>query len=259
MHAIVDGRLMDAAQATVPVTDPGLLRGDGVFEVARVYGGHVFALDEHLDRMARSARGIRLDIDTTAVRRDVETLVEAQGAGDYVVRVLVTRAGRRIGLAEPLRALEPSLALATVEEVPSRLLDDLKTLSYAANMLADRLARERGADVALLVTPHGRVLEAPTASFFVAFDERRLVTPPLDDHILQSITRKHVLELVDVEERPVTRDDLRGAREAFIASTTREVQAVTAIDDLVLPLHPGPLTAAAVAAFRAHVDARVAA
>jgi branched-chain amino acid aminotransferase len=121
-------------------------------------------------------------------------------------------------------------------------------------MLCSRIARERGFDEALMVTPHGRVLEAPTSSFFWVDGDGVLCTPPLDDHVLASITRGHVLELLDVEERSVALGDLPGAREAFLASTTREVQPVSAIDDLELPAAPGEVTRAAAAAFAAHRD-----
>jgi branched-chain amino acid aminotransferase len=121
------------------------------------------------------------------------------------------------------------------------VLDGLKTLSYAANMLASRLAHEQGADEALFVTPHGRVLEGPTWTFFWVRDGE-LLTPPLEDRILASITRARVLEECAVSEEPCTLDDLRGAEEAFIASTVREVMPIAAIDDLELPAAPGPVT-----------------
>ena len=113
---------------------------------------------------------------------------------------------------------------------PTRILDGVKSLSYGANMLAGRLARERGFDEALLVTPHGRVLEAPTSSIFWIKDGK-LLTPPLDEHILASITRAIVIDATDAVERACTLDELLEADEAFLASTTREVQPVSAIDD----------------------------
>ncbi|MEA2148148.1 MAG: branched-chain amino acid aminotransferase, partial [Solirubrobacteraceae bacterium] len=81
-----------------------------------------------------------------------------------------------------------------------------------------------------LVTPHGRVLEAPTSSFFWVKDGA-VLTPPLDDHILASITRRIVIAVGGAQERPCTLDDVRGADEAFLASTTREVQPISALDD----------------------------
>jgi branched-chain amino acid aminotransferase len=132
------------------------------------------------------------------------------------------------------------------------VLNGLKTLSYAGNMLAGRLAREQGADEALLVTPHGRILEGPTWTFFwVAGD--RLHTPPLSDGILDSITRARLLDEVEVTEAPCTLDDIRAAQEAFIASSVREVLPIAAVDEIELPQAPGPVTDAAYAAFKRRV------
>jgi branched-chain amino acid aminotransferase len=252
--AVVDGQVLPADEATVPVTDEGLLRGDGVFEVIRVYEGRPFAADDHLRRMARSAQNLRLEIDLGAVRADMEALLAEAGPVDGAVRLLVTRGGRRVGLVEHLRETEQPLALACVEYVPPRVLDGVKSLSYAGNMLATRLAVEAGADEALLVTPHGRVLEGPTSSLFVSLDGETLVTPPLSDRVLDSITRRRLLEVLpNAREEVVTRDELRRAREAFLASTTREVHPVATIDGDALPAAPGPLSQAAAEAFDRHV------
>jgi branched-chain amino acid aminotransferase len=102
-------------------------------------------------------------------------------------------------------------------------------------MLCGRLARERGFDEALLVTPHGRVLEAPTSTLFWVDSAGTLSTPPLSEHILASITRDRVMKVTDATERPCTLDDLRAAREAFLASTLREAQSIAAIEDFELP------------------------
>jgi branched-subunit amino acid aminotransferase/4-amino-4-deoxychorismate lyase len=124
-------------------------------------------------------------------------------------------------------------------------------------MLATRLAKERGFDEALLVTPHGRVLEAPTSSIFWVDTDERLCTPPLEDHILASITRDRVLRLADVTERPLERDEILSAREAFLASTVREVQGVAAVEDKKFS-EAGARTAAVAEAFRDHVAASLA-
>jgi branched-chain amino acid aminotransferase len=255
--AIVDGTLQPAAEATVPVTDEGLLRGDGIFEVIRIYAGRPFALDDHLARLERSARNLRLPLEIAGVRADIESLAAAAGPVDAQLRILVTRGGRRIGLVEPLHEHATTIALASVTYAPTRILDGVKSLSYAANMLATRVAQDAGADEALLVTPHGRVLEAPTSSLFVSLDGAKLVTPPLEDHILDSITRRRVIALTGAEERPLTLDEVRGAREAFLASTTREVQAVRSVDGSAPAGVPGPLTLAALGAFRAEVAREV--
>src|SRR4051812_4748939 len=253
MLAILDGAVMPADEVRIPATDEGLLRGDGVFEVVRLYDGRPFALEDHLERMERSAANLRLPLDLDAVRTDVAALLDAGRPGDAVLRVLVTRGGRRIGFIEPMPVLPDTLAMATVTYSPTRVLDGVKSLSYGANMLATRLAVERGADEALLVTPHGRVLEAPTSSFFCSLDGRTLITPPLDEHVLDSITRRRVLGVCEVTERALTAEQLLDVREAFLASTVREVLPVHAIDGRAVPVVDGPLTSMAAERMRAHI------
>jgi branched-chain amino acid aminotransferase len=256
--AVVDGAVVPLEQARIPVTDPGLLRGDGVFEVCRLYGGRPFALDAHLERMARSARNLRLDaFDAALIRADAERLLDVAGPVDGALRLVWTRGGVRLALLEHLPDLPPTLRLATVEFAPTRLLDAVKSLSYAANMLSTRLAQERGADQALLVTPHGRVLEGPTSSFFCVLPGDGLVTPPLSDHILDSITRRVVMSLSEAREQVLTLEDLGRAEEAFLASTTREVHPVRAIDGRELPKAPGPFTQALAARVSEHIAAAV--
>ena len=119
---------------------------------------------------------------------------------------------------------------------PTRVLDGVKSLSYAANMLCSRLARERGFDEALLVTPHGRVLEAPTSSLFWVDGDGVLCTPPLDEHILASITRARPdASCWRSRSARSPRTSCSRRSEAFLASTTREVQSVAAIEDREFP------------------------
>src|SRR5512132_3043131 len=134
MLAILDGTVLPAEEARVPATDEGLLRGDGSFEVIRLYGGRPFALDDHLERMGRSARNLRLPIDVDAVRADIEALLAEAGAVDAALRVLWTRGGRRLRMIEPIKDRPGELALATVTYAPPRILDGVKSLSYAGNM-----------------------------------------------------------------------------------------------------------------------------
>ena len=254
--AVINGDVMALADARIPITDEGLLRGDGVFEVVRLYEGRPFAMEEHLERMARSAATLRLPFDADAVRDEAAKLLEHSEPIDGVLRLVVTRGGRRIAIVEEPHELPDTVRLATVTYAPTRVLDGVKSLSYAANMLATRLAREQGADEALLVSPHGRVLEGPTTSFFYALDGA-LHTPPLEDRILDSITRRALLEVTEATERVTTLDDLRHVSEAFLASSLREVQPVQAIDDIAIAAAPGPLSTDAAQRVRAHVEARL--
>src|ERR1700704_6484958 len=119
--ACLDGELMPSEAAQIAVTDEGLLRGDGVFEVVRLYAGRPFGLEQHLERMVRSASNLRLPLD------------RAGGEGGVRLRVLVPGGGRGVALLEPLPEMPPSLALGRVTYAPTHVLDGIKSLSYAAN------------------------------------------------------------------------------------------------------------------------------
>ena len=255
----LDGRIAPSDDLTIPVTDEGLLRGDGAFEVIRVYDGTPFALTDHLDRLERSGANLRLpDVFRSELESEIPELLDARGGTDFdgSLRIVITRGGRRLLLTEPAPPKPPGVRLGIVTYAPTRVLDGVKSLSYAANMLCTRLAQERGFDEALLVTPHGRALEAPTSTLFWVDADGALCTPPLDDHILASITRDRITRLVEVEERPCPTETLMAASEAFLASTIREVQSIGAVEEV--EFEEGPRTREAAAAFRAHVEAELA-
>lgn len=239
ISASIDGRLQPPAEATISVLDDGLLRGDGVFEAIKLYEGHPFRLDEHLDRLARSARGIALDFDAEALRAEVGPVAAEAGRRDAVLRIVLTRGGRRILLVEELPRWAPSVRVALITLSPSEILSGVKSVSYAANMHATRIAQERGADEAVYVDRDRTVLEAPTSSVFWAGPDGLLRTPGLETGILDSITRRVVIERTEVEQGRFGATELADAREAFLASTTREIQPISAVDGRELPLPAG--------------------
>jgi branched-chain amino acid aminotransferase len=247
--ASVDGRVTPTAEATVPMKDDGLYRGDGAFEVIRLYEGRPFALGDHLDRLQRSAAAIELEFDRGALEREIDALLADAGGPDGQLRLIVTRGGRRIAAVEPIPEHAETLSIATVTYSPSVILNGVKSLSYAANMQATRLAQAQGADEAVLVRPDGTVLEPPTSAVFWVSPQGSLRTPALDVGVLESITRDRLIKALDVEEGAWPVADLRAAEEAFLASTTREIQAVSTIDGRTLPNAPGPRTREAQEAF----------
>jgi branched-chain amino acid aminotransferase len=250
---VVDGQVLRLAEARIPVTDEGLLRGDGAFEVVRLYDGRPYALDDHLRRMTRSCQTLRLEADLGGLRADALTACELADGADLLLRLVVTRGGHRLALLEPMPHHGDSVRLSVETHTPTPVLHGAKTLSYGANMLAARLAVERGFDDALLVLPDGRVLEMTRSSFFWVQDGR-IFTPPLhNDEILDSITRRRVLEENDVTEAPVTLDELRDADEAFTAGTSYEVLPVTQIER-VGSFEPGPVTREAMERVSARVQ-----
>jgi branched-chain amino acid aminotransferase len=252
--ASVDGTLTPTAEALVPMRDDGLYRGDGAFEVIRLYAGRPFALADHLDRLGRSAAAIELEFDRAALEGEIDALLAEHGEADGQLRLIVTRGGRRIAATEPLPPHGESLRLATVTYAPSVILTGVKSLSYAANMQATRIAKGSGADEAVLVRQDGTVLEPPTSSIFWVSPQGTLRTPSLEAGVLESITRDRLVKALNVEEGSWPVEDLRAAGEAFLASTTREIQAVAAIDGVDLAAVPGPRTQEAQTAFAAVVE-----
>jgi branched-chain amino acid aminotransferase len=252
--ASVDGQISPTPDARIAPGDDGLLRGDGVFEVIRLYGGRPFALGEHLDRLERSAAAIELPAQRDALESEIEALLEEFGEHEAQLRLVVTRGGRRLAFTEPLVEHSASVALASVSYTPTIILTGVKSLSYAANMHATRLAQAKAADEALLVRPDGIVLEAPTSTIFWTTPDGELRTPALDTGILASITRDRIVAELEVTEGDYQLEDVLGAREAFLASTVREVQPVSAIDKVEMSESPGARTRDAMEAFAAVLE-----
>lgn len=246
----IDGLVTPSDEAILPLPDDGLFRGDGVFEVLRTYGGKLFALKDHLDRLERSGAAIDLSLDRASIESETLSLLERAEGADCLVRIVVTRAGRRIVTLENLLVHPPSISLATVTYSPTVILSGVKSLSYAANMHATRIARKAGAMEALLVMPDGTVLEAPTSALFWV-SQGKLRTTALEAGVLDSITRDRIIKALDVEAGRFQLDDVMQSSEAFLASTTREVQPVDSIDGQPIPMEPGTKTKEGAAAFTA--------
>lgn len=267
--AWVDGALVPPEEAAVSAFDHGLTVGDGVFETMRVYRGTPFALRRHLDRLARSAAGLRLPRhDRAEVERACAEVVAAAGLEEARLRLTVTggpgplgspRGGGPPTLVAAVAPLAPVPPAAVVAVAPwprneRGPLSGLKTTSYAENVVLLAWARERGAEEAIVADTRGRLCEGTGANVFVVHDGR-LRTPGLDSGCLAGVTRELVLAFVDAEEADLALDDLASADEAFLTSSTREVQPIGAVDGQALPAAPGPRTTEAAAAFRALVAA----
>jgi branched-chain amino acid aminotransferase len=251
----VDGRIGPVAEATVSITDDGFLRGDGAFEMLKIYGGKPFALVDHMDRLDRSAAGIFLEYDRPAFEREIAALIDEHGKRDAALRLVLSRGGRRIAILEELPAFEHGLTLSSVRYQPTIVLTGLKTLSYGGNMRSTRIAQRDGADDALWVDPEGNVLEAPTSTLFWVDSEGNLHTPELDAGVLASITRERIMRLLPVtEDENCKLTDVLGAGELFLASSLREVQGVAGLDGLEFPC-PGPVTSRVADLLSEHIEA----
>ncbi len=241
---MLDGELMRLGEALIPAADDGFIRGDGAFDAFLVRDGRSFARREHIERLGRSCAALGLGFPRSPIQADIDRLLEHAPPGDVVVRIILTRGGRRLCRLEPrgdIDALLRPVRMLPVTYDPSVVLNGVKTLSYAANMAASRRAVAEGYDEALLVASAGTVLEGPTCSIFWVRDGR-LRTPALSTGILGSITRRVVLERMTAEQGIYPLDDLLAAEEAFLASTARLAQPIAAIGQTVLPAAPGEVT-----------------
>lgn len=266
----LDGRLVPAADAVVPVSDHGLTVGDGLFETMKVLSGVAFALTRHLRRLHCSAEGLGLALPPEDVLRSaVEATIAANGAGVGRVRLTVTGGPGPAGslrdpgaaptvlcVAGPVAQWSPTASVVVVPWTRNErgALAGLKTTSYAENVIALQRALAAGADEAIFANTAGALCEGTGSNVFVVV-EGRLVTPPLASGCLAGITRELVLEGNEAEERDVPVGLLAAAEEAFLTSTTRDVQPIGFVDGQPLAAAPGPVTAAAARAF-AELQAR---
>src|ERR1700729_1402999 len=241
---VLDGELMRAGEAMIPAGDDGLIRGDGAFDAFPVKDGRPFARGAHLDRLERSCAALMLTCPRDLIETDIDLLLTRVPDGYAVVRVVLTRGGHRIcrleSAGDPAKLTTPARLLAVTYD-PSDLLNGVKSLSYAANMLASRRAVAEGYDEALMVRSDGVVLEGPTCSIFWVRDGD-LRTPALETGILASITRRVILESMPVQEGSFTLRDALGADEAFLVSSARLAQPIAVIGEVALPAAPGPRT-----------------
>ena len=274
MKVWINGLLAGEADAdrAVSVFDHGLTVGDGVFETLKTYGGRPFAVRRHLDRLAASAAGMGLRGVPPAgvLRAALDEVVAANELDDTALRITVTSGPGPLGSArgggEPTVVVAPGRLPARADAVDVAVvpwprndrgaLAGLKTTSYGENVVALSWARDHGAGEAVFANLAGDLCEG-TGSNVVVAAGGRLVTPPLRSGCLAGVTRALVIEVCGVVEDTLPVAALAGAREAFLTSTTREVQPIRAVDGRPLHSPPGPLTSAAAAAFAALVAADV--
>jgi branched-chain amino acid aminotransferase len=261
----VNGSLVEAAEARVSPFDHGLLTGDGVFETMKIVAGRPFAVRRHLDRLARSTAGMRLPCPSRQlVLAAIDDVIRANAIDAGRLRVTVT--GGPGALGSDRAAVEPTVIVAAgpLPDWPAATdvvvapwprnergaLTGVKSVSYGENVVALAHAHDHGAGEALFANLAGNLCEGTGTNVFVGIGGR-LVTPPLSAGCLAGVTRELVMELVDVIEDDLPVAAFLQADEAFLTSSTRDVQAVRAVDGRPLAKCPGPLTEGAGAAFKA--------
>ncbi len=270
MKIYLNGNLVPKEQATVSVFDHGLLYGDGVFEGIRFYSGRVFRLDDHIDRLYRSARAIALTIplDHDTMTRAVLDTIRANAMTDGYVRLVVTRGEGSLGLSPkscptptvfviaagitlyPEEMYRNGLKLVTCSTrriAHGALSPMVKSLNYLNNIMAKIEAEQAGAGEGLMLNEQGYVAECTGDNVFIVRDGR-IVTPPIAAGALAGVTRAVVFELarqlgIDIREEDMTRYDIYTADECFLTGTAAELIPVVELDSR--PIHdgkPGPVT-----------------
>lgn len=279
LKVYVDGKLVEKDDAKVSVYDHGLLYGDGVFEGIRSYGGRVFRMKEHLDRLWCSAKAIWLEIPISKqeMAAAIEKTLAVNGIEDGYIRVVVTRGCGTLGL-DPNRCSHPQviiitdfialypdelyekgleiITVSTVRNHPAALSPRIKSLNYLNNILAKIEGLQAGCIEALMLNHKGEVAECTGDNLFLVRGGR-LLTPPIDAGILEGITREAVIELagaagIEVREMALTKHDIYIADECFLTGTAAEVIPVVKVDSRSIgDGTPGPITRDLKSRFRA--------
>jgi branched-chain amino acid aminotransferase len=279
----LDGQWLDRDTATVSVFDHGLLYGDGVFEGIRAYGGKIFRLAEHMDRLYASARAILLDIKLTKpeLANIVEEALKRSGLREAYIRPLVTRGRGDLGI-DPRNCVKPTVmvivdtiriwaedrydkglaCVTAATPIPHResLSPRVKSLNYLPHVLAKLEGNVAGADEVLMMDSSGHVCEGSGQNLFVV-NGRTLRTPPPQAGILVGITRNAVMELAThagytVKEEMLNRYDIYTADEAFLTGTASEIVGIRSLDGRAIGTgKPGVVTRDLMARFRELVRA----
>ncbi|MFX1509633.1 MAG: branched-chain-amino-acid transaminase [Promethearchaeota archaeon] len=266
----VDGEFIPSQEAKISVFDHGLLYGDGIFEGIRIYDGVVFKLDAHLDRLYRSARAMWLTIplEQAEMKAAVLETLRRNEYRDSYIRLLVTRGMGDLGVnpkkcpkasviiiniqVEPMHGKDAKNGITTIissirRQAPDSTSHEIKSLNYLNSVLATIEANRQGADDAIILDQRGFVAEA-TGTTLVAVWNGALHAPPLTASILDSITRRFVLDMArdlgfPVYEQDMTPFQLLMAEEVFLCGTMGEITPVRSINNQTIgTMTPGPVT-----------------
>ncbi len=256
----INGRWVHPNEGTISINDVAMLRGYSAFESLRTYDRRPFHLDEHLNRLYRSAEMIELDIPYSRdyIADIIHEIIERNTYKHATIRILVTGGESEDGILPSsnsvLAVLITPLGERDMERFArgyklitshlQRVSPEAKTTNYVAAVRSLKEAARRDAVDALFVNEYGHVLEGTRSNFFI-FRGDALVTPRAD--VLIGVTRNTVLDLArgrfPIEERPILLDELPHIDEAFITSSSKEITPVIQIDDLIIDSgKPGPRT-----------------
>jgi branched-chain amino acid aminotransferase len=276
----LDGRYVSSREeATVALFDHGFLYGDGIFEGIRVYNGRVFRLDDHIERLYESAKGIMLEVplERGALCQALLETVRRSGLDDAYIRLVVSRGAGDLGI-DPRKCQKAAVYIivdkigiypkekydkglkvitaSTRRHRPDTLNTQIKSLNYLNNILGLQEAIRQGADEAIMLNDSGYITEATADNLFV-IKKGEVLTPPAYLGLLKGVTRGLVLEIarelgLKAEERVLVMQDVYAADEVFLTGSGAELVPVVEVDSRSIGSgRPGPVFARLLEAFRA--------
>jgi len=266
----LNGRFVPLAEARVSILDRGFCYGDGLFETLRAYGGKVFKLGWHLDRLEESAKSIYLELPESkeSLTTVIHETLHKNDLTDAVIRLTVTRGESFPGLtidessnptlvvyARPFKPVpevwyREGIKIALLPQAAQKIASverQIKSLNYLSPIMSLKQAQDRGAVEAVMLDENGRVCDGATSNIFI-IQQRILRTPAVNEYVLAGITRKAVLHLshklgIVCEEKDLCREDIYQADEVFITNSGLEILPVTQVDDVTVgDGRPGPQT-----------------
>ena len=278
MIVYLDGQYVDSTNAKVSVFDHGLLYGDGIFEGIRIYGGNIYRLDEHLERLEYSAKALMLTVPLSRAELSAavcETCRQNELMDGYI-RLVITRGIGDLGLAPwlcpkptvfiiaskislyPQEHYDNGLSIVTVPTrriSPDMLPPTVKSLNYLNNIFAKIEARQAGALEAIMLNAQGLVAECTADNIFTVH-KGEILTPAAAAGALKGITRSTIFDIaqelkIPIREADLTRYDIWCADECFLTGTGAEVIPVVKLDGRVIGTgKPGPNTGRVLVSFR---------
>jgi branched-chain amino acid aminotransferase len=277
---MVNGRISGERDAVVSVFDHGFLYGEGVYETMRTYNGRPFLYDRHMRRLRRSAQMIALGVpfsdEALASQIRDTTLAANLGGAEAYIRVLLTRGVGDLTYdltatpapsvvvivkaqvdppAEAYRTGVPVVIVSVVRNHPASVNPMIKSNNLMNSALAMQEAHRSGAFEGVMRNYRGEITECTTSNLFIVRGAA-VLTPPLDAGLLPGITREFLFDVgrdagIEIREEVLHDDDLYGADEAFLTSTTREAVPIVTVDGRTVGTgRPGPVTNRLLDAFR---------
>lgn len=262
-YICINGQYKSRESAVINVYDHGLLYGDGIYEGLRCYDGVIFQMDEHLNRLWRSAKSLRMTLpwDKETIVEWITKTIQKNDLLNAYIRIVITRGEGEIG-PDPDSCKQPnciiiveeiqnvhgkkarssgvSLSIVSTKRDPvDGTSHEIKSLNYLNSVMAKMEAKQSEADDALMLDSRGMISESSICNIFIVDDKDQLITPGSANGILAGITRKMVFDIakdhhISVIERDITPFELINAQEAFLTGTHAEIVYIQKVNNITI-------------------------